>query len=599
MKKILNYEEYFKNPFGTINDLLGVRVITFIKSDLDKVSEIIENEFDLLKGPDDKSEKLSSREFGYRSIHFIVRLNERRTKLCEYEEYKDLRAEIQIRTIIENAWDEVEHHWNYKPERKDSPLNKSLKHRLYALMAVLELVDQEFDSIREEFQDEFIKDEIWPKAINNFFQNPEIFDDLCDYLVDNENYKELVQLTKEAVKINDKNINAWKNMSLGLLNLNKYEELLDASKILINLNPTITAGYIGKGYAFSNLKKYTEALTCYNKALEIDPKHTLALINKGLTLSDLGKDKVALEWIDKALALKPEYVYALMIKGLVLGKLKKHEIAQQSFDKALEFEPNNTEILLNKGALLADLGKYDEAIQFFDEVLKLEPEWILPLVNKSLALVSLKNYEGASEWIDKAMNIEPENYKVLGIKALVLDGLGQYGESTDFFSKSIQNAPEEYNFKGTILNMSNRVGEALELLNKKLEPEQEEIQTRFGIIQVKTGNHEEALKWFNSVLGNNPKNKIALMGKSFALGKLEKYEDALGTLKILLKNNPNNAPVLYMVARIQSLNGKNELAIANLNNAINLDEQYKLLAKNDKAFKNIKDIIEFKKLTSK
>jgi len=154
-KKILKDERYQDNPFESIDDLLGVRVITFIKSDIVAVSNIIEREFEILEGPDDKSEKLSIREFGYRSIHYIVKLNETRAVLSECSEFKDLKAEIQIRTIVENAWAEVEHHWNYKPDNEDNLLDETLQRRLHALMAVLELVDREIDSIRESFQNKF------------------------------------------------------------------------------------------------------------------------------------------------------------------------------------------------------------------------------------------------------------------------------------------------------------------------------------------------------------------------------------------------------------------------------------------------------------
>ena len=527
-----------------------------------------------------------------------MKLNEKRAELPECCEYKDLKAEVQIRTIIENAWAEIEHHWNYKPDNKDLLLDKTLQRRLNALMAVLELVDREFDSIREKFQNEFKTDEILLKTIKNIAHNPNLFNDLCNYLIDNENYEELLQFAKEAVAIEKNNVKAWSMMAISLLSLENYEEYLEIIEYLINLEPNNAIPYAGKGYAFSNLGEPKKALIWYDKALELEPKNVLALVSKGIALDDLGKHEEALGWINKALTIKPEYVYALMIKGLVLRNLKKFEEAIQLFDKVLDLRPEDTETLVNKGVVLTEIGKLEEGIQIFDKALELEPEYILALVNKTRALADSGKYAEALEWIDRVLELEPENINALVNKARILDGLGKIGEAIKMISRAYQYGPEEYYFKGTMLNQSRKLEEAIQLFNKELEPEQEYIQAIVGISYVKLGNHKEAIKWFNSVLKHNPKNRNALMGKSFALEKLEKYEDALDPLNIILNNNPDNAFVLYMRARIQSLIRNDELALENLTNAIDLDEQYKSKAKDDVVFEMIKEKKEFKKLTS-
>lgn len=397
MIKILKYKEYFKDPFGTIDDLLGVRIITFFKSDLTKVLKIIENEFEILEGPDDKSEKLNSTEFGYRSIHYIVKLNKKRADLSECSEYKDLRAEIQIRTIIENAWAEIDHHWNYKPDIEDKKLDEKFQRRLYGLMAVLELVDREFDSIRDSFQDKFKSDEIKLSTISELAKSPDLFKDICKFFFDNKKYEELLQFSKEAV-INDNNkIEVWTNMASSLLMLKNYEGYLEIIEKLINLDPNNANPYIGKGFAFSLLGEPKKALIWYDKALKLEPNNVLALVNKGMALDGLGKHEDALGWIDKAIELKPEYAYALGGKGVVLLNLKMYEGAIQFFDKVLDLKPEDAETLVNKGVVLAKTGKLEEAIQFFDKALELEPENRNALFNKTIALTDLGKYKEALE----------------------------------------------------------------------------------------------------------------------------------------------------------------------------------------------------------
>ena len=621
MKKILTDEKYQKNPFGTIDDLLGVRVITFIKSDLIAVSEIIEREFEILEGPVDKSEKLSTREFGYRSIHFIVKLNEKQSELPECSEYKDLKAEIQIRTIIENAWAEVEHHWNYKPDNEDILLDKPLKRRLYGLMAVMELVDREFDLIRKQFQNKFKSDEVLLTTISELARSSEFFGDICKFLFDKERYEDLVYFTKKAVTYDKNNVKAWTNMAIGLMYLDNYKELLKISENLIKLDANSAISYIGRAYAFSGLGEHKNALNCYNEALKLEPNNILALVNKGTTLADLGKYKEALEWIEKAIEFKPEYTHALVSKGSVLSdigkfkeaihiydkaleinpiynpglvnkgatliKLEKYEEASKLFDKILENEPKNVHALINKGITLAKFGKPQEALQLLDVVLEFQPKNIDALINKTILLTDLGKYDDALEWTKKALKIYPENVRLLYHSGRVLDGLGRTEEAKKMYDKAFEDLPEDiYKYLNSRKN----------LIQMEVEPE--DIQAFMGIFLAKDGEHKDAMKWINSALKHNPNSKSALIGKSYVLEKSEKYEEALNILTNVLLNNPDDALVLYRLGRIQSLIGNDDLALEILASAINLDEQYKSKAKDEKAFEAIKEKIEFKKLIS-
>ena len=138
VRKILRKD--IDNP-EEINDLLGLRVICFILSDTKKVNEVIEKNFSVVVKKDDKTEALGSDRFGYRSVHYIISISKDRQKLPEYEYYKDLKFEIQIRTTLEHAWAEIEHDRNYKSV---SELPSDLRREFFRLAAELESIDERF-----------------------------------------------------------------------------------------------------------------------------------------------------------------------------------------------------------------------------------------------------------------------------------------------------------------------------------------------------------------------------------------------------------------------------------------------------------------------
>lgn len=80
-------------------------------------------------------------------MHKIVSLSESRTCLSEYRNYKGLKAEIQIRSILQHAWAEMEHDLGYKGSTSVPP---HIERKFTRLAGVLELADQEFTRIHEE-----------------------------------------------------------------------------------------------------------------------------------------------------------------------------------------------------------------------------------------------------------------------------------------------------------------------------------------------------------------------------------------------------------------------------------------------------------------
>lgn len=143
----------YKNPKEEIQDFAGIRVITFVKSDVVKACNLIKPEFIIdEKNSADKSVELGDDKVGYRSVHYIAHFNDVRSSLPEYSHFKGKCFEIQIRTILEHAWADISHDRTYKfnnslPEKND------IKRRFALAAASLEMVDREFDRLSNEIEE--------------------------------------------------------------------------------------------------------------------------------------------------------------------------------------------------------------------------------------------------------------------------------------------------------------------------------------------------------------------------------------------------------------------------------------------------------------
>jgi ppGpp synthetase/RelA/SpoT-type nucleotidyltranferase len=138
---------YYPNPLSNITDLAGIRVIVFFPRTLDVVDGIIKMQFDVLKRSDKTQSLIKEDRFGYGSIHYLVRLNDNRTSLLEYNRFKGLVAEIQLRTILQHSWAEIEHDIQYKAVET---IPNTIRRRFMALAGLLEIADREFQAIQDE-----------------------------------------------------------------------------------------------------------------------------------------------------------------------------------------------------------------------------------------------------------------------------------------------------------------------------------------------------------------------------------------------------------------------------------------------------------------
>ena len=162
----------YYNPIKEITDLTAARIITFFPITINEVNEVLYKEFIIIE-KSDKSDILDQQEkLGYKSVHYLIKLKPSRCDLSEYKAYSDLIAEIQVRTILQHAWAEIEHDIEYKSE---IIIPKVIKRRFMALAGLLEIADREFESIQND--NEILKKQSRVSVNSGKLQNVEITKD--------------------------------------------------------------------------------------------------------------------------------------------------------------------------------------------------------------------------------------------------------------------------------------------------------------------------------------------------------------------------------------------------------------------------------------
>ncbi len=151
--RVKSFESYFDKVLrlrsdhksrALLTDMIGFRITCRYLADLEEAERVIRTCFRVIE-VERKGTEHSFREFGYDSTHLMVDLAEELPR-CMIPHARRV-AEIQLRTILQDAWAEVEHEIIYKSD--DSLLNEPIKRKLASLNAILALSDVIFQEVRD------------------------------------------------------------------------------------------------------------------------------------------------------------------------------------------------------------------------------------------------------------------------------------------------------------------------------------------------------------------------------------------------------------------------------------------------------------------
>ena len=263
----LKSDEAEKNNFVELTDMMGIRVICAFLEDLSEVEQQIKENF-VVKEVEYKGAQQSFREFGYESVHVLVSIpKDCMPKKCSLPLPESLVCEIQIRTILQDAWAEVEHELIYKSEF--TPFDMPLRRKLASMNASLTLADIIFQEIRD-YQKK-LQGEVEARRAS--------FYEKADELTLTTNSKKIENLEPKSISrvspyvhgtIDDMILEAIQAHNHGDL-----EKAVEIYSIIINSEPTPPAPVLAvihkhRGMAYFSQNNYTASLEDFQKSVVYD-----------------------------------------------------------------------------------------------------------------------------------------------------------------------------------------------------------------------------------------------------------------------------------------------------------------------------------------
>ncbi|GAA3705147.1 bifunctional ribonuclease/(p)ppGpp synthase [Microlunatus aurantiacus] len=138
----------YSDPLTQITDVLGVRVITYVRDDVDAVADVLAEQVIVHDDRDWGLQTANEGRFGYASRHLMISLDPAREGDPALDRLRGHRAQVQVRTVLQHAWAEFEHDIRYKGTVPAEHVG-DFDRRFTLAAGLLELADREFSEIRE------------------------------------------------------------------------------------------------------------------------------------------------------------------------------------------------------------------------------------------------------------------------------------------------------------------------------------------------------------------------------------------------------------------------------------------------------------------
>jgi ppGpp synthetase/RelA/SpoT-type nucleotidyltranferase len=315
------------DPDPCIKDLLGLRIVVPFQEEVEQAVALLREHFNT-EEIERKSEKLSFREFAYDAVHVELPLN------CDLALPPNCKPviEVQVRTILQDAWAEVEHELIYKNHFR-FPNNESTRKKLAAVNASLSLADMIFQEIRD-----------GQKEMARWGQQR--FQAMLD------------KATTEAVPTLNIPLPETEVPDLPQATLPGIEN--PGARMRAEMERNLMSGL--KAH---NDKDYNAAVDYYTKVLDSNPELTIRSIvfnHRGMAWFMLQQESLALRDFDRSFHCDKNNYRALNYRAMVLRRMGYVEPALECFTLSLEIAPLQAEVYFLRAQTLAEIDHTDSAV---------------------------------------------------------------------------------------------------------------------------------------------------------------------------------------------------------------------------------------------
>jgi tetratricopeptide (TPR) repeat protein len=331
--------------------------------------------------------------------------------------------------------------------------------------------------------------------------------DIADYLnkgadlVKKNDFKGVVEVMNTALGIDPDNLTALQLRAYASFLCGDREKALVDAERMITLAPEKISCWRLRGNLYFDMGAYDKAFADYTQCVILAPEDTEVLRARGDAYYDMGEYDKAIADYTQCVILAPEATEFWHIRGDTYRKMGEYDKAVADYTRYITLAPEELTGWQLRGDAYRDMGAYDKAIADYTQCVTLWPIIVDGWQLRGELYLKMGEYDKAVADFSQCVARASKNPDSWFRRGDVYYDMGEYDKAFADFNKSLEYAKTPHHFCRALGGR--------------------------GMVLMKKGKPDEALKDFQQVLAYDPQSFGALYHVGAVFVHKEKFEKAL------------------------------------------------------------------------
>uniref|UniRef100_A0A8D1JMN8 Tetratricopeptide repeat domain 6 n=2 Tax=Sus scrofa TaxID=9823 RepID=A0A8D1JMN8_PIG len=248
---------------------------------------------------------------------------------------------------------------------------------------------------------------------------------------------------KQAALMSKTNVSLCQATAMCCHRNKEFEEAVNFFTRALKIDPCFPDAYIGRGNSYMEYgheEATKQAQKDFLKALHVNPMYTKARICLGYNLQAQGKFQKAWNHFTIAIEVDPKNYLAYEGRAVVCLQMGDYFAAIQDINAAIKIN-TTAEFLTNRGVIHEFMGQQQNAMRDYQAAISLNPTYSLAYFNAGNIYFHHRQFSQASDYFSKALKFDPENECATMNRAIANTVLKKYEEAKEDFAHVVESCP--------------------------------------------------------------------------------------------------------------------------------------------------------------
>ncbi|PKK90771.1 MAG: hypothetical protein CVV64_07795 [Candidatus Wallbacteria bacterium HGW-Wallbacteria-1] len=414
-----------------------------------------------------------------------------------------------------------------------------------------------------------------------------------------QRHDESLQAFREASKLNRENVDSWYMQGVILFEKGEFKAADESLKEALKHNTRHFESWYMRGLVHEVTGKIQQARDFYEKALEFNSESALYNESLGSALFQLGQYILSLESYEKSIFLDKTRIEPRFGRARVFVELEDYDKALEEIDRVLEMEPGHNGAMNLRAEMAWRAGNFERAANAFRELLILEPSNLDALRGLGISLFRAGQKVEAEKILESVCGHFQADLELWQTLAGLRDEKSDSNPEASLQAYQIVDGllPDDPQIVRQIALLTLKVdkGKAIEVMKRSFElnSDDPEIAEILGELLLEAGDEKSVPAYWEKVIGspradhefnlrlarvyrsigNDTKALDAvtralrlkidmdvMVEKGMLYHALKRYDDALDTYDIVVKQDPEHSGAWQARAETFRIIGEEEKA---------------------------------------